>query len=279
MNALNYKHGFRRILLILISLCAVTACAEVYEWKDVKGKRHFSDHPTENSQKLKIKLGSAIYEVDRVSDGDTIRLSNGMKVRLLGVNTPEIRHGRQPGEAGGEDAKAWLKQALLHRKVKLVTDAEPEDKYHRTLAHLFTERNEHINLQLVAAGFAAVDLHPPNLLYANQLVAAQNKAEQAKRGIWGRSEYAPVSAEMLDAANDGGWQRVRGRLAAIRSSRKNVYLVFPGVFHVRIEKRWLSLFPGLQAWIGKDLEVRGWLHKDHSHLTMQILHPSAIKPL
>lgn len=208
MKTLHYKQWSSRILPLLISICAVTACADVYQWHDAEGKRHYSDKARPNSRKLAIQPGHAYVYVDKVFDGDTIRLTDGRRVRLLGVNTPEVQHRNQSGQAGGEAAKTWLTQTLLHRKVRLVPDVEAEDKYHRTLAHVFTEQNEHINLQLAESGLAAVDIHPPNLLYADQLTAAQARAEQARRGIWGREDYAPIPVGDLTEDGHGGWSRL-----------------------------------------------------------------------
>lgn len=279
MNFSHYSHLFIKFFLSLILAGAVSACAEVYEWKDAGGKSHYSDRGSENSKKLNIKPGYAYFTIEKVFDGDTVQLADGRKVRLLGINTPEIGHRSRPGEPGGEAAKAWLSKTLLNRKVRLVTDAETTDKYQRTLAHVFTERNEHINLELVKNGLAAVDIHPPNLLFADELAAAQEAAEQDGRGLWGREEYEPLPADELTEDGHAGWLRLTGELKTIRNSRKYVYLEFSNLFQAKIEKRWLRLFPNLNNLTGKELEVRGWLNKNRGGWTMIIRHPSALKIL
>jgi hypothetical protein len=65
----------------------------------------------------------------------------------------------------------------------------------------------------------------------------------------------------------------------IRSSRKYVYLEFSKKFQARIEKRWLPLFPDTNTYLGKTVEVRGWLNKNRKGWSMLIRHPSAIKVL
>jgi endonuclease YncB( thermonuclease family) len=277
MNSNHYKERAVKFLLVLLLCSTIPACADVYQWQDEKGRKHFSDRVHDNSAKLKIKPGYSYYKVDRVYDGDTVRLDDGRKVRLLGINTPEIKHRNQDTEAGGESAKRWLSDKLINKKVRLETDVEQTDKYKRSLAHLFTENKEHINLQLVEMGLAAVNIYPPNLKYVTELVDAGSRAEKAKRGIWQQAEYAVKSIASLDENGHSGWLRLAGKVQVIRSSRKFVYLEFSDLFQARIEKKWLALFPNINSYRGKTLEVRGWINKNKGGWSMLIRHPSALK--
>ncbi|MBM4208565.1 MAG: DUF4124 domain-containing protein [Gammaproteobacteria bacterium] len=264
-------------LLIFILCYSVAACADVYRWQDEKGAKHYSDRAHDKSTKLVVKPGYSFVKVEKIFDGDTIKLEDGRKIRLLGVNAPEVRHPGQETEAGGDSAKRWLTDKLINKKVRLVKDAEETDKYNRVLAHVFTESKEHINLQLIETGLAAVNIYPPNMLYAEQLAAAGAHAEAAKKGIWGRAEYASVPVEQLNEDGRRGWLRITGKVAVIRSSRKFVYLEFSPGFQVRIEKQWLGLFPEYENYRGKTLEARGWLNKNRGGWSMLIRHPSALK--
>ena len=53
-----------------------------------------------------------VAKVERVSDGDTITAltSEGTKlrIRLLGIDAPEIPHGKKPGQPYGEEARDYL---------------------------------------------------------------------------------------------------------------------------------------------------------------------------
>ena len=158
-------------------------------------------------------------------------------------------------------------------------DSEPTDKYKRTLAHLITEDKENINVQLVEQGLAAVNIYPPNLLYADELVAAGKRAEQAKRGLWQLPEYAPMPVENLGEDGHAGWLRLVGKVDIIRSSKKFVYLEFSKHLQARIEKKWLALFPDIEQYRGQKVEIRGWLNKNRGGWSMLIRHPSAIKTI
>jgi len=268
-----------RILWVLLLCLPSWAGAEVYEWKDAKGSTHFSDRSVADAKVVDIKPGYDFYRVKAVYDGDTVVLEDGRKIRLLGINTPEVQHRDKMADAGGEEAKRWLVNKLQNTKVRLETDVEKTDKYHRTLAHLFTEEKEHINLQLVEAGLAEASIYPPNLLYVDELVKAQDQAEQSKLGIWRRPEYAPMPVSSLTEAGHTGWTRLVGKVVNIRKTRKSVYLEFSDSFAARIESKWADLFPDVNGYLGKNVEVRGWLNKNRSKFSMLIRHPSAIKRL
>ncbi|MDO9140625.1 MAG: thermonuclease family protein [Methylobacter sp.] len=273
-----------RVLLVLLLCLPAWVHADIYQWQDVDGKKHFSDRPLADAKRLDIKpgkVGYAFFRVKTVYDGDTVVLEDGRKIRFLGINTPEVQHRDKPADAGGEEAKRWLIDALKNSKVRLEISAEKTDKYGRTLAHLFTEKKQHLNLQLVEAGLAAVSIYPPNLSYVNELVSAENRAEQAKLGIWGRPEYAVMPVSSLTDAGHSGWTRLTGKVANIRRTRKSTYLEFATVqgraFEARIENKWLDLFPDVDGYLGKTIEVRGWLSRGKGKFSMLIRHPSAIR--
>ena len=280
-NALKYRWGHYTgkllpALLILVLCLPDWGCADIYQWKDAKGGEHFSDHSHPDAKPLTIKPGYAFYSVKTVYDGDTVQLEDGRKIRLLGINTPEIQHRDKPTEAGGEEAKAWLVNKLQHTKVRLEIGEEKTDKYGRTLAHLFTENKEHINLSLVKAGLATISIYPPNLRYVDELRAAERQAEQHRLGIWNRPEYAAIPVGRLSESGRFGWTRVVGKVIAVRNSQRFVYLVFSNGFEARIEREWLSLFPDVNDYVGKTVEVRGWLNKSNDHFSLLVRHPATL---
>ena len=265
------------ILLVLLLCLPAWVEAEIYQWQDATGSEHFSDRSHPDAKTLTINPGYNFYRVKTVYDGDTVVLEDGRKIRLLGINTPEVQHKEKMADAGGEDAKAWLINKLQHTRVRLEVDAEKTDKYGRTLAHLFSEAKEHINLSLVKAGLAAISIYPPNLLYVNELLAAEKKAERDKLGIWHRPEYAVIPVNNLTEAGHPGWTRLVGKVVAIRNTPKSIYLVFSSRFEARIERKWQSLFPDVNDYLGKTVEVRGWLNKSRKHFSLLIRHPAAIR--
>ncbi len=264
--------------MFLFLLCfSFVAQAEVFQWVDGQGKYHFSDKPHQGAEKFQLEASYSYYRVKKVYDGDTILLSNGIKVRFLGINTPEVKGRNKQAQAGGDVAKKWLQAKLKNTKVRLEKDVEKKDKYGRTLAHIFTEDKQHINLQLVELGLASVNIYPPNLKYVEVLIEAEQKAERSQLGIWQYKEYKTKQAKDIVQGDFKGWQRVVGKIKSIHHTRKNSYLVFSDSFSLQIKNKALELFPKLESYIGKKVEVRGWISKRKQHYSMFIRHPSAIK--
>ncbi|MFQ5519572.1 MAG: thermonuclease family protein, partial [Mariprofundus sp.] len=108
-------------------------------------------------------IGQARWvSVASVFDGDTFRTSSGEKVRLLGINTPEIAHGSQPGQAYASKAARRLSSLIGGKSVQLRTDKEKRDKYGRTLAQVYLRDGQWVNRILVEEGLAQVYTFAPN---------------------------------------------------------------------------------------------------------------------
>ncbi len=267
--------------IFLLCILPFSSGADVFYWEDGQGKKHFSDrkYKRDNATQLSITPTERYYQVKRIYDGDTLLLDNGTKVRFLGINTPEIAKRDKIAEAGGEEAKQWLIEKLKGSKIKLHYDLERKDKYGRVLAHVFTKNNEHINLQLVANGLATVNIYPPNLKYVDQLITAQQQAESQKLGLWAMSDYAVKDVNDFDPRKHRGWQRIKGTVTRIKPARKYTYLYLSPQFSLKIIKDSGRLFGDLNDYLGKKVEVRGWVRKNKQQYHLLIRHPSAIKIL
>ncbi len=266
-------------LFLILLLLNTTLQAEVYRWTDRQGQVHFSDKPQVGAERLTITPGYTYYQVKKVYDGDTVLLTNGQKVRLLGVNTPEVETRYKPAEAGGEQAKTWLKEVLQNKKVRLETDVEKKDKYGRKLAYLFTEQGLNINLQLLNKGLATLNIHPPNVKYSAEFIQAQQQAENNQAGVWRLKQYAPIAVSDVVNASRKGWQRVYGRVETVHHGRKYSYLNFSSNFSAKIAHSNLVFFPKLESFIGHQFELRGWPKRSKNRYQMLLRHGSAIKPI
>lgn len=123
-----------------------------------------------------------------VSDGDTIRvkLDNGqeLKVRLLGIDTPETHHPTKPVGCYGPEASNFTKKMLSEKEVDLEYDVERYDKYGRTLAYVYLN-GERYNDILVKNGYAKSLTILPNKKYSFKLLQLELEAEKNKVGLWG----------------------------------------------------------------------------------------------
>lgn len=124
--------------------------------------------------------------VVRVVDGDTVHVRIGdriEKVRLIGVNTPEIHHPRKGEEPGGRQALAVNRQLLLGKRVRLELDVQHRDRYGRLLAYVWVG-DTMVNAELVRRGYAQVMTVPPNVRYQDLFLKLQRDAREAGRGLW-----------------------------------------------------------------------------------------------
>jgi micrococcal nuclease len=119
-----------------------------------------------------------------VNDGDTIVLTDGKRVRYIGINTPEIDHEEQRAQPFGYTARTFNQQMVLNRKVRLEFDLERHDRYGRLLAYIFLAEETFLNEQMLQKGYAFFLFHKPNLKYNQRLMKAQQEAMKARKGLW-----------------------------------------------------------------------------------------------
>jgi micrococcal nuclease len=118
--------------------------------------------------------------VVRVLDGDTIELENGDRIRLLGIDAPEI------GEPFSQEAKLALEDMLLGRLVKIEKDAAwNKDKYGRLLRYVFLD-DKLINCEMVRLGLAE-NLADKTSKYYDCFLEAEEEAREKKLGLWSSS--------------------------------------------------------------------------------------------
>lgn len=255
-------------------------CSEIYRIVDETGRITYTDRAadsTENVQQTTIPIDDyrQLFSVKHVYDGDTIVLDNDQRVRLLGVNTPEIASRHREEEPGGTAAKTWLQNRINGQKVYLEQDQEKQDKYQRQLAHVFLADGTHLNLELIRHGLAFMSIIPPNLRYAEAFSRAQKQAEKQKLGIWGEQSYQARPLEQISSSSRG-WQRFTGIPRKIQQRRSFTYLVFNDQVSIRIANDHLNLFPKLESYLGKIIEIRGWISRRSNKFTITIQHPSAL---
>ena len=119
---------------------------------------------------------SSLQVID-ITDGDTIKLKGDIKVRLLGINTPE------KGMLNAEKPEEYLKQTILNQKVQIVHQGT--DRYGRILGYIFLN-NQNINQKILEQGYAHLYYYDKDKYYQDMLQAETN-ARQQGIGIWKES--------------------------------------------------------------------------------------------
>ena len=136
-----------------------------------------------------VKKSKNTATVVRVVDGDTVDvLLNGetVRVRLIGINTPETVDPRKPVECFGKEASARAKELFEGKEVQMETDPSQSlyDKYGRLLTYLFLPDGTNVNELMIREGYAHEYTYHLPYKYQQDFKAAEKEARLSARGLW-----------------------------------------------------------------------------------------------
>ncbi len=136
-----------------------------------------------------VQVSPGMYRVVKVIDGDTLDVQAGeekLKLRLIGINTPETVDPRKPVECFGKEASNRAKTLLNNKEVKLEYDNSQDklDKYGRTLAYIVLPDGTNFNKKMIEDGYAYEYTYERPYKYQEEFKAAQRQAEMQKLGLW-----------------------------------------------------------------------------------------------
>ncbi len=215
-----------------------------------------------------------------VTDGDTLRLKDGRKLRLIGINAPELAHDNRPAQPLGHDAKTALSRLLAqtHNRINLEYGSERQDKYQRTLAYVYLADGRSLQAGLLESGMATAFTTPPNDDHGDCYRSVEQVAIQQRRGVWALDDYQLMQVNQLKSGDDG-FRRIRGQVSRIHSGSDATWIKLGEKFKIRIAANDILYFKqdGLQQLPGKTIEVRGWLHAEHYPFFMQLRHPDGMQ--
>lgn len=159
---------------------------------------------TANAQPIRDFSDQTSYRVERIIDGDTVELAidgQRVKVRLVGIDTPESHFPGRPVERYADEATEFVRGLIDGKSVYLEYDAmcDRQDSFGRTLAHLFRAPDGlWVNLKIVQEGLGIVyDRFP--FTYQELFHSNEDEAKAAARGLW-----STESAGSADAVASGG---------------------------------------------------------------------------
>jgi endonuclease YncB( thermonuclease family) len=199
-----------------------------------------------------------VAQVQRVVDGDTVRLSDGRSVRMIGLNAPETGKKGQSSQPFAEAAKRRL-QALVDEsdgQVSVGVGEQATDHYGRTLANLYGRNGANLEAQLLAEGLGYLVAVSPNVALVDCQQAAEKTARQAGLGLWRNS---PVQSP--DQIDTGGFAVVSGEVSNVQRNGGGVWIEFQNSLVLRIAPNLVSEFDlaSLQRLKGRKVEARGWV--------------------
>ncbi len=112
-----------------------------------------------------------------VIDGDTIVVNYKIKVRLIGIDTPES------GEFFYEEAKRYLTGAVHKKRVLLKYGDRARDRFGRVLAYVYLDDGTFLNEELIRRGFGEV-FHRDDYEFKERFLKLQEYAKRERKGIW-----------------------------------------------------------------------------------------------
>ncbi|MGJ7442641.1 thermonuclease family protein [Aquipuribacter sp. MA13-6] len=194
------RRGRRRVLrvgVLLVGSALVAATAAGCGGPDLDEPfASVEAQATTDVSSVPVPDGGQPVTVERVVDGDTLLVSGDAgtvlpaagehRVRLLLVDTPEVDGPNATQECLGPEASAFAADLLpAGSTVVLAADEETVDQFDRLLAYAWTPDGVFVNEALAANGFAYSVLIPPNDEHAAAVIAAEQRARDARLGVWG----------------------------------------------------------------------------------------------
>ena len=225
-------------------------------------------------------------------DGDTIVLESGEQVRLVGIQAPKLPLGR-PDFAKwplADEAKAALQALADGEAVTLWHGGARQDRHGRILAHLVTGRGDWLQGRLLEQGLARVYTFEDNRARAQEMLALEASARQARRGIWAHPFYRVRHA--VELAEDD-WRKaldsfvlVEGRVLSVGETRGRTYLNFgedwKSDFTMSVAAGDRAAFQRagveLEALRGARVRGRGWL-RPYNGPALELSHPEQLEIL
>lgn len=162
-----------------------------------------SESSSSSKQQVAAELGLELVTVSRVIDGDTFELSDGRKVRLIGVNTPESTNRT---EVFGKEASNYTKSKLEGKQIYLQKDVSDTDRYGRYLRLAWLDvpssldseseiRSKMFNADLVLNGYAEPATYPPDVRYSEYFRKFAREAREGEKGLWAFGEEGTTKGD------------------------------------------------------------------------------------
>lgn len=239
---------------------------------------------------LTMSQGGLVVEV---TNGDTVVLEDGRKIRMIGTQAPKLPLGREDFETWplAPESQRALADLVLNKPVRLGFGGERIDRHERVLAHVFVEGEGGeiwAQLFMVASGLARVYSFPDNRNCLSPLLAAEAQARVERLGIWANPYYSVRAADRPDELllRAGHYELVEGRVLLADRGSSRVFLNFGRFwkedFTAVIEAPALRLFEGdgvdPLALEGALVRIRGWVD-DRDGPRIEITHPEQIEVL
>lgn len=214
-----------------------------------------------------------------VNDGDTITLTDGRLVRLIGIDSPEIDFQfPKLSQPYATNAKAFLVSIVKPGQfLQLAFDKRHLDPYGRTLAYVYTEEQQHLQELMLANGFAKSRVYN-NDYFWQCLSTIEQEARENKIGLWSHKDYQPLTTEQLTRDDTNKWQEIRGVVTGYERKGQNFELNIDNNLVLMMSQQDIGNFSNILTLnlLENSVIVRGRLYYSYSKYRLNASHPSQI---
>jgi endonuclease YncB( thermonuclease family) len=222
-----------------------------------------------------------ISKVRYVYDGDTLQLNDGRKIRLIGINAPELKSDGKPAQAYANEAKKALTSLFNKDKsIALVYGKDKKDRYGRLLAHVFLADGQNVQALLLKQGFANAITIPPNTQFASCYLEMESFARCSMNGLWKNTNI--LDAKSLEHQHSG-FHLIMGRLENINTSNNGIWLDIDNRLTIGIRPDDQPRFDmkRLNTMLNQAVIVRGWLSESNrsTPFYLRLRHPLSLQLL
>ena len=202
--------------------------------------------------------GAVAVRVEHVVDGDTVRLSDGRRVRLIGLNAPEMSRSGASAEAFAVQAQRRLQRlvAASGYSVALVYGEQAKDRYGRVLGHLYDSAGRNLEAQLLSEGLAYSVAIAPNTALVACHQTAERAARQARLGLWKKPQIYHAGE-----LKRSGFALLQGRVERVVRNRGGLWIELDGDRVLRVAPQQVKAFESYwrQDLQGREVLARGWV--------------------
>jgi micrococcal nuclease len=223
-----------------------------------------------------------------VVDGDTLILTDGSVVRLVGIMAPRLPFGREeiPQQPFAQEARDALDALVWDQKIDLYIGGTSPDRHGRILAHVFTQDGTCVQAELLDQGMARTYTFADNRAVIDLMLEHETQARAMAVGMWSHPFF-----QIRDAGEPGlvpvdTFELIEGRIVEVAEFDRRIYLNFGDDWRqdttVTVSPNNRSIFADADvdfaALEGKKIRVRGWTQW-YNGPVIEIDHPEQIEVL
>jgi len=174
--------------------------------KNLENKKIIKEKDEEREVEKLKSLSTETVKVDSVYDGDTVHVMlNGEdeKIRILGIEAPEMREGKKSSYKG-EDSKKYMQNLVEGKEVQLVRDSTTKNRgsFGRLLRYIYINDVD-MGQKMIEEGYAKVYRYSV-FAKKQEYLNIEKQVQELEKGIW-----------------DGKEEQVNNEKTSVNSSSKN----------------------------------------------------------